>query len=134
MKRRQHYLSADNGIYILKTRDNQYRVIHAQGISLNWSFLLFKNTDKLIPTRVIELFGQSRYTYNQNLARGIAFSMAEKIYTEYGISEIPINKTWKQIVKEAKEFAPLEIEAINNHGNDGRWDYSIAQLKAIIDM
>lgn len=128
-------MSADNGIYILKTKDNQYRVIYASAIeNLYWNPLDSNSYNKLIPTRIVELYGKSKYTYDKNLARDIAFNMARNTYLEYGISEIVVDKTWRQIVKEAKEFAPLEIEAINNHGNDGRWDYSIAQLKAIIDM
>lgn len=130
-------MSADNGIYILKTKDNQYRVIHSQTIeSLYWSFLDLENNDKLIPTRIIERYGKSKYTYNKDLARDIAFNIARKTPNlEYGINEIVVDKTWKQIVKDAKELAPLEIKAIKKiSNNDGRWDYEISKLEEIINM
>lgn len=128
-------MSADNGIYILKTKD-QYRVIYAQAIeNLYWNPLDESNFDKLIPTRIVEYYGKSKYTHNKDIVRDIAFNMARKIpVLEYGVSEIIIDKTWKQIVKEAKELAPLEIEFIKSRNADGKWDWEISKLDDIINM
>ncbi len=130
-------MSADNGIYILRTKDHQCRVIHTQGIdNLYWSFVVFSDSDDLIPTRLIEFFNKSKYTCDQDLARNIAFNMAKKVFTlEYGVREITIDKTWKQIVKEAKELALLEIESIKNKNNvHGIWNYELSLLQKIINM
>ena len=129
-------MSADNGIYILKTKD-QYRVIHTTAIeNLYWNLFDKSSFSELIPTRIVEYFGDSKYTYNQDLARDIAFNMARKIpVLEYGVREIIVDKTWGQTVKEAKELALLEIEEIKNNGNDsGIWDYELSQLGEIINM
>lgn len=90
-------MSADNGIYILKTKEGQYRVIHAQAIEN-----LYHNYNELIPAQIIEYYGKSKYTYEKNLARGIAFSIARELpVLEYGIREIIVDKTWDQILNEA---------------------------------
>jgi len=128
-------MSADNGIYILACKD-QYRVIHAMTIdNLYWSFLKDNNTE-LVPTRIVGYFGKSKYTRDINKAREIAFNMEKKHpILEYGIRTINVNKTWKQIVREAKELAPKEIEAIRtNFQTDGRWDYDIQKLEEIISL
>lgn len=130
-----NYLSADNGIYILKTKDNQYRVIYASAIeNLYWNPLDPNSYNKLIPTRIIELYGKLKYTYDKNLARDIAFNMAKNTYLEYGISEIVVDKTWSQIIKEAKEIAPLEIKYFRrkNDKYNNKWD--IERLEEIINM
>jgi len=128
-------LSADNGIYILKTKDGQYRVIYASAIeNLYWNPLDSNSYNKLIPTRIVELYGKSKYTYNKNLTRDIAFNMARNTYLEYGISEIVIDKTWKQIVKEAKEIAPLEIKYFERENDKYHNEWRIAMLEEIINM
>ena len=129
-------MSANNGIYIFKTKEGQCRVVYVYEIAnLHWSFLNWSITNDIISTRVVEIFGKGKFTYNQNIARSIAFSMSRKTYLEYGVNEIVANKTWKQIVKEAKELAPLEIEAIEcNSTHDGRWDSNLIKLKEIMNM
>jgi len=127
-------MSADNGIYILECKD-QYRVIYAHAIDNLFYSHLNPYNDELVPTRIIESYGKSKYTRNRDLARMIAFSM-EKFYqyTEYGIKTFTIDKTWYQVLQEAKRLAPLEIEAIRNKtNNDGRWDYDIKRLEEIIN-
>lgn len=59
-------MSADNGIYILKTKD-QYRVAHLCAIdNVTWSVINGDwNTDmnkrgKLVPTRVVEMWGNCK--------------------------------------------------------------------------
>jgi len=127
-------MSADNGIYILECKD-QYRVIHAQAIdNLYWTFLDgMMSVDKPVSTRIVEMYGDSRYTRDINMARNIAFSMEKRHpILEYGVSSIRVNKTWYEIVQEAKKLAPLEIEAINNTKKDDRWDWNIKRLEKII--
>ncbi len=128
-------MSADNGIYILKTKD-QYRVIHAQAIeNLYWSFITENEVHIIVPTRIIEYFGKSKYTSNYDLVKTIAFSMAKKIpVLEYGIKEIEVDQTWNQIVKEAKELALLEIKAIKEMNPNGTWDWDIKRLEEILAM
>lgn len=129
-------MSADNGIYILKTKDHQYRVIHAQAIDkLYYSFINFGNSEDLVSTRIVEYYGKSEYTCNIDMARNIAFNMARKTHVEYGVNEIIVDKTWKQIVKEAKELALLEIEFIKKKNDiHGIWNYEISRLEEIIKM
>jgi hypothetical protein len=129
-------MSADNGIYILKTKDRQYRVIHAQAIeNLYYNPLDESSFDELISTRIVWYFGKSEYTYDINMARNIAFNMARKTHVEYGVNEIIVDKTWKQIVKEAKELALLEIEFIKKKNDiHGIWNYEISRLEEIIKM
>ena len=127
-------MSADNGIYILKTKD-QYRVIHTHAIdNLTWTFIEREYNSKPVPTRIIEYFGKSKYTKNRDEARDIAFNMEENNCTEYGIKIISVSKTWNQIVQEAKELAPREIEAILENYEDGRFDYDVRRLQEIIEM
>jgi hypothetical protein len=126
-------MSADNGIYILKTKD-QYRVICAMAIDNLWFSHIYENNKELVPTRIIEYFGKSRYTRNFDIASKIAFAMENKIKVlEYGISTISIDKTWDEIVKEAKEYAKLEIDAIRSREDDIRWDWDISNLEKIIN-
>lgn len=96
-------MSADNGIYILKTKEGQHRVIHAQAIeNLYWGYSDGYH-DELVPKRIVEYYGKSKYTYDKNIARDIAFSMASDAgYLEYGVQEIIADKTWDEIVDEAK--------------------------------
>jgi len=56
-------MSADNGVYILKTKD-QYRVAHLQAIeNLSWSAIdgrwdfSEKEKERYVPTRVMEMWG-----------------------------------------------------------------------------
>lgn len=94
-------MSADNGIYILKTKEGQYRVIHTQAIENIYDI---NDPNQLAPEQIINYYGKSKYTYEKNLARGIAFSIARELpVLEYGIREIVIDKTWDQILNEAKE-------------------------------
>jgi len=92
---------------------DQYRVIHAQAIdNLTYSHI-DKNNRELVPTRIVEYYGNSKYTRNINMARNIAFSMAKRQpILEYGISEIKINKTWNQIVREAKLLALKKLKQL----------------------
>lgn len=128
-------MSADNGIYILKLKD-QYRVIEAQAIgNLYWSFSTFSESEDLVPTRLVEYYGTSKYTRNFDMAMRIATLMLKHVsICEYGIQIIQCNKTWKRVVREAKELAPKEIEAIKSDSRDNRWEYDLKKLNDIMEM
>jgi len=127
-------MSADDGIYILETKD-QYRVIHTQAIdNLWWSHIDRRSHSELIPTRIVEYYGQLKSYKTKDEVKNRAFELYDlsKPYDpEYGIQTISIDKTWDQILTEAKELAPLEIEAINLD-NDGRWDYNLRRLNEVL--
>ncbi len=129
-------MSADNGVYILKTKD-QYRVAYAHAIeNLWWNFVKRDSDNEMVPTRLVELYGKKRYTKNAETAMRVAQAiMGDSRYVEYGIRILPINKTWRQIVYEAKRLAPLEIQAIKEKYNqDGRWDYDLKKLEQVLAM
>ena len=131
-------MSADNGIYILKTKD-QYRVAHLQAIdNVSWSIIdgdwqnKKETRGKCVPTRVIEMWGKCKYTRDENVAYRIAHKWASSLpICEYGVNVITYNKTWKHIVEDAKEYAKKEIDYIRETGDGNRWD--VEQLKSIAD-
>lgn len=94
-------MSADNGVYILKTKDKQIRVVHSQGING-----LFDFNGMYIPEQIKRHFGNSKYTNNMNKAIRIAENIRKKLpVCEYGVQVLPYcDKTWDQIMDElAKE-------------------------------
>jgi hypothetical protein len=106
-------MSADNGIYILKTK-RQYRVIQAAAIeNLYWSYAT-GYSENLVPTRLVEYFGSSPATYSKEIAYDIAFSMNKQFKTEYNVSLIETNLCWAEVVKYAQYLARYEIDAIKN--------------------
>jgi outer membrane protein assembly factor BamD (BamD/ComL family) len=126
-------MSADNGIYILKTKD-QYRVIHAQAIeNLWWSYLTNKFEDEMVPTRIIEYFGDSRFTRSYETAMKVANAIAKDYpVLEYGIKTFEVNETWDQIVKAAKEMAQHELRVLRGKENQKYWESTIKRLEKII--
>lgn len=115
-------MSADNGIYILKCKD-QYRVLHTQAIDNIYltfedsSFGVAMNTP--VSTRIIEYFGDYKYTRSKETALNIAYSMLMKLdVCEYGIQVISVNRTWKQIVNEANTLAEIELDYLSMGENE----------------
>lgn len=111
-------MSADNGVYILKTKD-QYRVIETQAIeNIYFSFIEpEKLGNHIIPTRVLEYWGNCRYTFNQETAMRVADRILKSVIEDYGVCEYGIrifeyDKPWKKIVQDAKCLAKLELEKI----------------------
>lgn len=102
-------MSADNGIYILKTKD-QYRVAHLQAIdNIHWS-IVNRVCEKLVPTRVVEMCGKCKYTRDEDMAFYIAQRWERSLpVCEYGVNVIAYNKTWKHIVEDAKSYAEKEL-------------------------
>lgn len=131
-------MSADNGIYILKTKD-QYRVAHLQAIdnvrrsAIDGDWQSRRETSgKCVPTRVVELWGRCKYTRNEKKAFEIARKLEDSLpICEYGINIITYNKPWKYIVKDARAYAGKEIKYIKEHGKERQWD--MEQLQKIAD-
>lgn len=129
-------MSADNGIYILKTKD-QYRVAHLQAIdNVHWSAIdgdwqnKKETKGKYVPTRVVEMWGKCKYTRDENTAFKIANKWASSLFIcEYGVNVITYNKTWKQIIEDAKKYASKEIKHIKEHHEERFWD--MEQLQSI---
>jgi hypothetical protein len=101
-------MSADNGIYILEMKD-QARVIHTQAIeNLWWSDITNQMEDEMVSSSIVEYYGEVPPMTLEE-AKVKAFELYEKAMgddfcpvVEYGIQTFYINKTWDEIVKEAK--------------------------------
>lgn len=90
-------MSADNGVYILRTKDRQIRVAHSQAING-----LFSYNGEYIPEKIELHFGKSKYTKNMNKAIEIAQNIRKRLpICEYGIQVLPYcDKTWEEITSE----------------------------------
>lgn len=130
-------MSADNGIYILKTKD-QYRVAHLQAIdNVSWSIIdgdwrnKKETRGKCVPTRVIEMWGRCKYTKDESVALKLAHKWASSLpICEYGVNIITYNKTWKHIVEDAKEYAKRELEHIEKNNLE---NWRTEELKSIVN-
>lgn len=83
-------MSADNGIYILKTTDNEketYRVAHAQAIdNFGW---YEQNEPEKFADYIKQVWGKSPTFFSIEKAYMYARELAQKyFYIEYGIQEI----------------------------------------------
>lgn len=127
-------MSADNGVYILRT-NNQYRVVRTQGIDdLFYNVISGGLPDgKMDPVAIVARFGSSQFTADRNMAYYIARQELSKGVCEYGIRELISDKSWKQIMKEAKENAKREIEYLREQNQSHKWDYQIAIRESIQD-
>lgn len=135
-ERKIKYMSADNGIYILKTKD-QYRVTHTQGIDYIYGSVIknkfsVNSRTKYNPVRVVEVWADCKYTRDESLALKIAHGWALRLpVCEYGVNLINYNKTWKHILEDAKECVKEEIEYIELHNLEHCYD--MVQLHKIAD-
>ena len=95
-------MSANNGVYILKT-DNQYRVKHIQSIeNLYWNSQGLY-CDTMQPEQIVRLFGKCKHTYNAEKAIDIALNIQNNLsICEYGIVLLDAKKSWREIIKENK--------------------------------
>ncbi|HBN04360.1 MAG TPA: hypothetical protein DD434_01030 [Bacteroidales bacterium] len=123
-------MSADNGVYILKTADGQYRVKEFSAIdNLNWSFIHFR-PEHYVPTRILEYFGNCKHTYNRDTALNIAQNIYNHLHVcEYGIQTIPINRTWNRIKHDSIDYARQEIKSLNDNNVDGRYNAEAKKLE-----
>jgi len=102
-------MSKDNGIYILKTKDGQYRVALLSAIeNAYWSYLN-GSQDLLVPSRVLEMWGDKKFTKSHSKAVEIATKWYEHEACEYGIITIQSDQVWKEIVEEGTELSIREL-------------------------
>lgn len=89
-------MSADNGVYILKTKDNQIRVAHSRAIDGIFDF-----NGNYISRQITKHFG-IRYTKSMDKAIKIAEKIKKKLpVCEYGVQVLPYcDKTWDEILEE----------------------------------
>lgn len=125
-------MSADNGIYILQTKD-QYRVAHFSNAEyMNYSIVEGYYENEIVPTRAVELWGDSKFTRKESIALHLAYNWASKLpICEYGVNLVKVNKTWKELMKEARTHAKREIDAIKKTGTENYWD--MVKLQKIAD-
>lgn len=116
-RKERTWMSADNGIYILAARD-QYRVAHAQGIDhLYWSFSEGYCGNRIVPTRVLEVWGNLPHTGDAGTAIQVAERLRRKIpVCEYGICVIPLKMTWRKLRQSARTYAGEELRSLEEHG------------------
>ncbi|WP_434311471.1 hypothetical protein [Hominifimenecus sp. rT4P-3] len=103
-------MSVDNGIYILAAKD-QYRVACAQGIDqIYWSFSEGYCGGRVVPTRAMEVWGNLPHTHDAKTAIRVAERFRRKMdICESGICIIPLETTWRTLVREAKDYAEQEL-------------------------
>lgn len=120
-------MSADNGVYILETKD-QYRVAHLKGIeNVYWSAVDGCH-DECVSTRVVEMWGKCKFTRDKKKALNIAYDIVSQLYIcEYGVGIITCNKTWAQILKDAQAYAKKEIKTIKSRNEELLWDMKMLQ-------
>lgn len=105
-------MSADNGVYILKMKD-QYRVSCFGAADNLFYFRRSGHMDCLQPLRVVEYYKDAQQADNAEKALSIALNMKERLpVCEYGIQIISVDKTWEEIWTEAREEAQKEPEII----------------------
>lgn len=100
-------MSADNGVYILKTKDKQIRVAHTKAING-----LFDCNGEYISSQINRHFGNAKYTKNMDKAIRFAQRIQNKLpVCEYGVQILPYcDKTWEQIIEEIAEQEGFKYE------------------------
>lgn len=122
-------MSADNGVYILKT-NKQYRVKHLSAIdNLYWDYSTMQSIDTPVSTRILEMFGDCKYTYNYETALKIASKILKYLPTcEYGVQLINVEINWTTILDNAKVHIDKEINSIKD-GN--KWEDEVINLLSL---
>ena len=121
-------MSADNGTYILKTKDGQYRVAHAQAIENIYEGYSGKRYDSL---EVVLTWMDCRYTRDFDKAMIVANAMENRNRTEYGIKIFEYNKTWKHIVEDAKKMAVVMLRVV---GDDFYGNFVSQRYKRVLEL
>lgn len=112
-------MSADNTILVLELSNNEYRVKHVQNAEELY-FYWNEHTDfSLVPVsiRVFEFFHNSGSISTLQEATNFAYDLYQKYeYIEYGVKFIKLNKTWLEILVEAKNEAVKEMFFLRGKG------------------
>ena len=130
-------MSADNGIYVLRTRDNLRKVLHIQGIDLYWSWINGgEETSKIQPQRLFQYFWNCQGTKNSKKANEIAHILYRKEkrnygYIEYGIREIKVPYTWDELRRKAIDNLKIEMNFLKNHPSEWH-DCQLKRLQEIV--
>lgn len=105
-------MSADNGVYILKMKD-QYRVSCFGAADNLFYFRSSGHMDCLQPLRIVEYYKDAQQADNAEKALSIALNLKERLpVCEYGIQIISVDKTWEEIRIEAGKDVQKEMETI----------------------
>ena len=90
-------MSADNGVYIGRFADGEFRVIHAQAIDNLWY------PDGENATYIYSYYKDGKVFWNRKEARDYAFTLADEIMDddfcsilEYGVSELEFSHSFSQ--------------------------------------
>ncbi len=116
-------MSADNGIYILKTKD-QYRVAHFQNAEYMY-YSIEKNgyENNVVPVRAVELWGDSKFTRKEDVALRLAHKWASSLWIcEYGVNIITYDGIWKELLIKAARQAREEIGIIKENRDEKSWN------------
>ena len=119
-------------VYTLKLK-GEARNIYSESVdNLYWSFLDWEMTHEIPATRIVEYFFDA-IPYKKLDGRKNSYQLAN----EYGLDPLTvglifIDKTWSQVMKEAKKLAPLEIKSIQAHSTDDRYDSDVAFLENLL--
>lgn len=115
-------MSADNGIYILKT-GREYRVKHLHAIqNLYWSNVKEACEESLNCARLLDEFHDCRSTRSAEMAIKIAMRLRKEIpYCEYGIQILDTTCFWRDIVKNGIEIVEREMQVLNESYAEGNW-------------
>lgn len=87
-------MSADNGVYILKTNDGQFRVGYAEG----YGCIMPEDINSEI---ALSIWGNQKYTRDERKAYQIAYGKANSVsLCEYGVQMMYIDKTWNELISD----------------------------------
>lgn len=117
-------MSADNAILILELKD-QFRVTEAFAIdNLYWSYSRVPHSGEMSLARVFEYFRGAKKFENKSEALEFAAKCFDKsIYVEYGIIPLEVKKTWRQVLKNARdELNSEKMFVLNNSELKNRID------------
>ena len=136
-------MSADNGIYILKTKaeqpviesDFEYRVIHAQGIgNIYWDIEIgdYRKDAQFSPEITFQYFGEAPVLDSHDMAFAYAMDLEEDhTYSEYGICNLDhpdqVFQTFSN--EEIKAFEQRGEELLEQHHEEREAERQ-AKLKA----
>jgi hypothetical protein len=102
-------MSADNGVYILEMID-ECRVTEGQAIDNVYYWFDQRVASRPNPYQVIRYFESAPSFKDKAAAQKHARNVeAQLSVCEYGISTIPVNCTWKELVRQAVQILPNEI-------------------------
>lgn len=110
-------MSADNGVYILKTsKDHQYRVVHAGAIdNIYYDELNKCDSENMCPLSLLQYFGECKFTYSKDMALRIANGILRGLSVcEYGIQFIESNMSWEYICEDGTLAARKYIKRYGN--------------------